>query len=146
MAKAKIKTTENNASVDEFLNAVADEQKRTDSRVVLEMMKQATGDEPKMWGPAIIGFGFRTVKSPSGREVDWLDIGFSPRKGNLSLYVLNGAAGQSDLLARLGKYKAGLGCLYIKRLTDVDQGVLEELIEASIGHVRKDQPATAGEG
>src|SRR6187549_2749305 len=105
MAKAKIKTTQNENSVEAFLSTIADEQQRADSRKVLEMMKRATGDEPKMWGPAIIGFGFRTITAPSGRVVDWLDIGFSPRKGNLSLYVLGGAAGQDEKLARLGKHK-----------------------------------------
>ena len=137
MAKAKIKTTQNENSVEAFLSTIADEQQRADSRKVLEMMKRATGDEPKMWGPAIIGFGFRTITAPSGRVVDWLDIGFSPRKGNLSLYVLGGTAGQDEKLARLGKHKTGKGCLYIKRLADVDEDMLEELIVASVDHVRK---------
>jgi hypothetical protein len=137
MAKAVIKTTQNENSVEAFLNTIADEQQRADSLKVIEMMIAATGDEPKMWGPAIIGFGLRTITSPSGRVVDWLDIGFSPRKGNLSLYVLGGAAGQDEKLARLGKHKTGLGCLYIKRLADVDEGVLEELIAASVAHVRR---------
>jgi hypothetical protein len=138
MAKAKIKTTENDASVDEFLDSIADEQQRADSREVLEMMKRLTGMEPKMWGTSIVGFGFRTVKSPSGREVDWLETGFSPRKANLSLYTLNGAPGQDDLLARLGKHKTGMGCLYIKRLADIDTGVLEQLITSALERTRKD--------
>ena len=138
MAKAEIKTKQTDDSVDAFLNTIDDEQQRTDSRKVLDMMQRLTGDEPKMWGPSIIGFGFRVVKSPTtGREVDWLDIGFSPRKGNLSLYVLNGQNGQDEMLATLGKHKAGKGCLYIKRLSDVNVKALEELIAASIRKVRE---------
>ena len=129
MAKAEIKTKETDASVDEFLNGVADEQQREDSYKVLEMMRRATGDEPKMWGAAIIGFGNRVYTSPAtGREVDWMKIGFSPRKGNLTLYVLNNSEKQEPLLEKLGKHKRGKGCLYVKRLSDVDEKVLEKLI------------------
>ena len=129
MAKAEIKTKETDASVDEFLNGVADEQQREDSYKVLEMMRRATGDEPKMWGAAIIGFGNRVYTSPAtGREVDWIKIGFSPRKGNLTLYVLNNSEKQEPLLEKLGKHKRGKGCLYVKRLSDVDEKVLEKLI------------------
>ena len=129
MAKAEIKTKETDASVDEFLNGVADEQQREDSYKVLEMMRRATGDEPKMWGAAIIGFGNRVYTSPAtGREVDWMKIGFSPRKGNLTLYVLNNSEKQEPLLENLGKHKRGKGCLYVKRLSDVDEKVLEKLI------------------
>ena len=133
MAKAEIKTKQNEASVENFLNSVKDEQQRADSFKILEMMRRITGEEPKMWGASIVGFGFRTVKSPAtGREVDWLKIGFSPRKGNLSLYVLNGSPGQAELLEKLGKHKTGVGCLYVKRLSDVDEKVLEKLIKDSI--------------
>ena len=129
MAKAEIKTKETDASVDEFLNGVADEQQREDSYKVLEMMRRTTGDQPKMWGSAIIGFGNRVYTSPAtGREVDWMKIGFSPRKGNLTLYVLNNSEKQEPLLEKLGKHKRGKGCLYIKRLSDVDEKVLEKLI------------------
>ena len=130
MAKAVIKTTETDASVDEFLNGVADEAQRADAIKVLEMMKKISGEEPKMWGASIVGFGNMVYRSPAtGREVDWLKIGFSPRKGNLSLYVLSGSPKQATLLEKLGKYKTGKGCLYIKRLSDVDERVLEKLIE-----------------
>src|SRR4051812_30576473 len=119
MAKAEIKTKETDASVDDFLGGLADEQ-REDARKIIGMMTRVTGDEPKMWGAAIIGFGNRVYTSPTtGREVDWMKIGFSPRKGNLSLYVLNGAPKQAELLEKLGKHKTGKGCLYVKRLSDV---------------------------
>ena len=129
MAKAEIKTKETDASVEDFLNGVADEQQRDDARKVLGMMRRTTGEEPKMWGASIIGFGNRVYKSPAtGREVDWMRIGFSPRKGNLSLYVLHGSADQTKLLEKLGKHKTGKGCLYIKKLADVDEKVLEKII------------------
>src|SRR5688500_13239090 len=106
MAKAEIKTKQTEASVERFLNSVDDEQQRADAFRVMEMMQRITGEEPKMWGPSIVGFGFRTVKSPAtGREVDWLKIGFSPRKASLSLYVLNNSPEQAGLLEKLGKHK-----------------------------------------
>jgi hypothetical protein len=133
MAKAEVKTKQTDASVDDFLKSVSDEEQRADSYKVLEMMKRITGEVPKMWGPSIVGFGFQMVKSPAtGREVDWLIIGFSPRKGNLSLYVLNGTPSQTALLDKLGKHKAGKGCLYVKRLADVDEKVLEKLIKETM--------------
>ncbi len=129
---AEIKTKENDASVIDFLNGVAEEQKRKDSFVILEMMKKATGEEPKMWGASIIGFGNVRYKSPaSGREVDWLKIGFSPRKANLSLFPLHLQA-QTDTLNKLGKHKTGVGCLYINKLADIDLKVLEEIINSSV--------------
>ncbi|QBZ98182.1 DUF1801 domain-containing protein [Flavobacterium sangjuense] len=129
MAKpAEIKTKENDASVLDFLNGVAEEQKRKDSFVILEMMKKATGLEPKMWGASVIGFGNIRYKSPaSGREVDWLKIGFSPRKANLSLFPLHLQA-QAEMLEKLGKHKTGVGCLYINKLEDINLKVLEEII------------------
>ena len=131
MAKAEIKTKETDASVDHFLDGLADEQ-REDARKIIGMMTRVTGDEPKMWGAAIIGFGNRVYTSPAtGREVDWMKIGFSPRKANLSLYVLNGAPKQAELLEKLGKHKTGKGCLYIKKLADVDEKVLEKVIAAA---------------
>ena len=132
MAKAEIKTKETDASVEDFLNGLADEQQREDARKIIGMMKNVTGDKPKMWGAAIIGFGNRVYTSPTtGREVDWMKIGFSPRKGNLSLYVLNGAPKQAELLEKLGKHKTGKGCLYVKKLADVDEKVLEKVIAAA---------------
>jgi|SRR5215204_4926476 len=133
MAKAEIKTKQTDASVEKFLNGLEDDEQRKDSFKVMEMMSRITGDEPKMWGGAIIGFGNIVYKSPAtGREVDWMKIGFSPRKGNLSLYVLHHNAEQkADLLEKLGKHKTGKGCLYIKRLSDVDEKVLEKVIKSA---------------
>lgn len=134
MAKVEIKTKETKASVEKFLRGVQDEQQRTDSFKILEMMRRITGEEPKMWGTSIVGFGNMTYKSPAtGREVDWMKIGFSPRKANLSLYVLNyNSDKRASLLDKLGKHKTGKGCLYIKRLADVDEKVLEKLIKAAV--------------
>lgn len=136
MAKYELKTKENEASVEDFLNAVAHEQQRADAFAVAEMMRKATKSEPKMWGPAIVGFGSRKYKYPDGREMDWMVIGFSPRKANLTLYILDGSADQEKLLAKLGKHSTGKSCLYIKRLADVDQRVLKELVAASIKHMK----------
>ena len=131
MAKAEIKTKETDASVDDFLNGLADEQQRADARKIIGMMTNVTGDGPKMWGAAIIGFGNRVYSPATGREVDWMKIGFSPRKGNLSLYVLSGAPKQAELLEKLGKHKTGKGCLYVKKLADIDERVLEKVIAAA---------------
>ena len=95
------------------------------------MMKEVTGEEPKMWGTSIIGFGTYHYKYASGQEADWLRIGFSPRKQNLSLYIMSGFQQSEELMAKLGKYSTGKGCLYIKKLEDIDQNVLKELIKAS---------------
>ncbi|MCF8448288.1 MAG: DUF1801 domain-containing protein [Taibaiella sp.] len=130
---ANIKTKENNASVADFINTVADEQKRSDSFELLKMMQTATGEEPKMWGSSLIGFGNVRYKSPAtGREVDWLRIGFSPRKANLSLYLTMDIKKYETTLAKLGKHKTGVGCLYINKLEDIDIKVLQELIEVSL--------------
>lgn len=130
---ATIKTQETTASVEQFLNTIEDEQKRKDSFVIVEMMKKATKAEPKMWGSAIIGFGNTRYVSPkTGREVDWLIIGFSPRKANLSLYVKIHANNNPDLIKKLGKCKTGAGCLYINKLSDIDAGILQEIINASV--------------
>ena len=129
MAKsAELKTKKNEASVESFINTVTDEQTRADCLEIAKMMKQATKAEPKMWGASIIGFGEQHLKYASGRELDWMRIGFSPRKQNITLYVtLN-----EGLLKKLGKFSTGKGCLYIKKLADVDKKVLKELISASV--------------
>ncbi|MES2560833.1 MAG: DUF1801 domain-containing protein [Bacteroidota bacterium] len=130
---AEIKTKPTTASVEDFINAIADEQKRKDSFVILEMMKKATGEEPKLWGSSIIGFGNKRYKSPtSGREVDWLLIGFSPRKANISIYLISGLAQHADALQKLGKHKTGVGCLYINKLEDIDLKVLKGMIDTSL--------------
>lgn len=140
MAKANNQTTQNEGDVEAFLQTVADERQRADSFKLLEIFKKVTGEKPKMWGPAIIGFGLRHLKYESGRELDWMLIGFSPRKGNLTLYLgLGSPDGQKkfdDLLARLGKHKTGKGCLYINKLSNIDEPVLEELVSASVEHIK----------
>jgi len=129
----EIKTKPTSSNVEEFVNAFKDEQKRKDSFVILEMMKKATGEEPKMWGSSIIGFGNMRYKSPkTGREVDWLTIGFSPRKANLSLYLTMDIKKHTLALKKLGKHKTGVGCLYINKLEDIDIKVLKGIIETSL--------------
>jgi hypothetical protein len=130
---AEIKTKPTAASVEDFLNSVRDEQRRMDSLVLLEMMKKASGEEPKMWGASIIGFGNKRYKSPAtGREVDWFRIGFSPRKANFSLYIAVSLKDHAAALEKLGKHKTGVGCLYINKLADIDISVLKGMIEASL--------------
>jgi hypothetical protein len=130
---AEIKTKQNEASVDDFLKSIADEQKRKDCETIIKMMKKATKEEPKMWGSSMIGFGKLRYKSPaSGREVDWFNIGFAPRKANISLHLTMKLNEHSPLLKKLGKYKTGAGCLYINKLEDVDVKVLEKVINESV--------------
>lgn len=130
---AEIKTKATAASAEDFINTVKEEQKRKDSFVLLEIMKKTTGEEPKMWGGSIIGFGNKRYKSPTtGREVDWIKIGFSPRKANLSLYLMLNIKEQAAALKKLGKHKTGVGCLYINKLEDIDMKVLKEMIDASL--------------
>ena len=129
----EIKTKPTVANVEDFINTVKDEQKRKDSFVLLEMMKKATGDEPVLWSSAIIGFGIKRYKSPTtGREVDWLRIGFAPRKANLSLYISVGIKEHVAALKKLGKHKTGVGCLYINKLEEIDLKVLKGMIDASL--------------
>ena len=129
MAKAELKTKKTELSVDDFLNAIKDRGVRADSIAIVKMMQKATGDKPKMWGTAIIGFGNVVLKYDSGRELDWMKIGFSPRKANLTLYGIKNSEGQDTLLKKLGNYKEGKGCLYINKLSDIDTTVLKKLIE-----------------
>jgi hypothetical protein len=128
---AEIKTTVNDASVEDFLNKVENDQKRKDSFEILEMMQQVTKQEPKMWGSAIIGFGSYHYKYESGREGDMPQLAFSPRKQNITLYIGVGDDSDNPLLKKLGKYTTGKVCLYIKKLADVDRNVLHELIADS---------------
>lgn len=129
----EIKTKPTAASVEDFINNVTDEQKRKDSLVIMEMMKEATGEEPVLWSSSIIGFGNKRYKSAAtGREVDWLLIGFSPRKANLSLYISIGIKEHAAALEKLGKHKTGVGCLYINKLEDIDLNVLKGMIEVSV--------------
>lgn len=137
MAKAELKTKLNDASVEDFINKIADENIREDCKRVSEMMEKATGAKAKMWGASIIGFGTYNYKYASGREGEWMEIGFSPRKANLTLYIMSGFTKYAELLAKIGKHKTGKSCLYVKRLSDLDEKVLMELIENSIENVRK---------
>ncbi len=128
----EIKTKPTADSVEDFINNIHDEQKRKDSFVLIDMMKKATGDEPVLWSSSIIGFGNIRYKSPkTGREVDWLKIGFAPRKANLSLYLTMDIKQHEEVLSKLGKHKTGAGCLYINRLEDVDLSVLETMIQTA---------------
>ena len=129
---AVIKTKETDSSVEDFINSVKDEQKRKDSFEILKMMQKASKEKPKMWGSSIIGFGKLIYKSPaSGREVEWFKIGFSPRKANLTIYLID-LKMHEDSLKKLGKHKQGGGCLYINKLEDIDQKVLEKMIAVSL--------------
>jgi len=128
----ELKTKKNKASVEKFLAAIIDTQIRQDCQILLKMMGAATNSEPMMWGSSIIGFGSFHYKSKSGREGDWFLTGFSPRKQNLTLYIMTGFEQYNELMKRLGKHKLGKSCLYIKRLADIDLAVLKKLIEQSI--------------
>jgi hypothetical protein len=130
MAEPKTKKTK--ASVAEFLNAIEDPQKRKDSKTIVKMMKEATGIKPAMWGAGMVGFGNYHYKYASGREGDWFLTGFAPRKQDLTLYIMDGFKSYKPLMKRLGKYKTGKACLYIKRLDDVDVVALRELITRSV--------------
>ncbi|MCZ6766699.1 MAG: DUF1801 domain-containing protein [bacterium] len=132
-----LKTKKTNASVKEFLDSVKDEQQRKESFIVLDMMKKITGTRPTMWGTSIVGFGKYHYKYDSGREGDWFQTGFSPRKQALTLYIMAGFSRYDALLKKLGKFKTGKSCLYIKKLDDVDQRVLKELIKKSVDHIAK---------
>ena len=130
---AEIKTKQTSASVEDFIDAVKDEQKRKDSFVLLDLMKQVSGEDAKMWGGSIIGFGNKRYKSPtSGREVDWFLIGFSPRKANLSLYLMINHKEHESAIKKLGKHKTAGGCFYINKLEDIDLNVLKGMIDASL--------------
>jgi hypothetical protein len=139
---AELKTKQTSADVTDFINAFADsEQKRKDSFELVKLMQEFTGCEPKMWGPSIIGFGMYHYKSERSRqEGDWPLVGFSPRKAAISLYVYSGAAGQEDLLSGLGKFKMGKGCIYVKKLADIDQEVLKKLMGGTIAYLKERHP------
>lgn len=131
------KTRENKASVPAFLNAIDDKQKRSDAKKVAAMMRKATGKPAKLWGSAIVGYDRYHYKYESGREGDFMLTGFSPRKQNLVVYIMPGFSEFSILMRKLGKYKTGKSCLYLKKLDDVDETVLEELICRSAKVMRK---------
>ncbi len=136
MAKAELKTKENDASVEAFIANQSDEV-AADCRAIMKLMKKITGEEPRMWGASIVGFGRYHYKGASGREGEWMLTGFSPRKANLSLYILTGLDKSTAQLKKLGKHSAGKGCLYFNRLSDVDAKVLEELIVKGVKGLEK---------
>jgi hypothetical protein len=134
---AENKTKKNTASVASYLNAIDDPRKRSDAKKVAAMMRRATGKRARMWGSSIVGFGEYHYKYESGREGDWALVGFSPRKQNLVVYIMPGFDNFPALMKKLGKYKTGKSCLYLNKLDDVDQAVLEKLIADSVKVMRK---------
>jgi hypothetical protein len=134
--EAKNKTVATKGSVEAFLKKLP-EDRRDDCLVIHRIMKKATRSEPKMWGASIVGYGSQHLRYETGRELDWFHVGFSPRKQDLTLYIMPGFDRFPALMKRLGKYKTGKSCLYIKRLSDVDLPVLRELVEKSVRVQRK---------
>lgn len=129
---AELKTKKNEASVADFLATISDKEKQKDAFTLLAMMEKVCKAKAKMWGPAIIGIGDKRLKYESGRELDWFIMGFSPRKANLALYISGAVEKQAELRKNLGKHKTGKGCLYINKLSEVDEKVLLELIKKGL--------------
>lgn len=140
MAKSENKTQHTDADVTAFIDAVADERQRADALKVAAMMERLTGHKPKMYGSSIVGFGNCHYKYESGREGDMPRLAFSPRKGQTVLYITDGYDKYADLMARLGKHKTGRSCLYIKRLSDIDEAVLEQLCVESLAWMADKYP------
>jgi hypothetical protein len=141
----ELKTQPNQASVEEFINSVKDDQVRQDCWTIVDIMQKATNAKPQMWGANIVGFGSYHYKYASGREADWMLTGFSPRKKNITVYLMTGFEQYGELLAQLGKYSLGKSCLYIKQLVDINLPTLTKLIDASVEQMSKfssptDQP------
>ena len=139
---AKNKTVETQVDVTDFINSVADPAKREDSFRIIEIMKQHTGFEPKMWGPSIVGFGSYHYKYDSGHEGDAPLVGFSPRAAAISLYLYTSFPKKEELLERFGKYKAGAGCIYIKKLKDIDIDTFAEMISESVAYLTSKYPSS----
>lgn len=135
MAELKTKLTEQSAL--EFLNRIDDEARRQDCLTVMALMKDVTGEEPRMWGESIVGFGSYHYSGKSGREGEWMLVGFSPRKQNLTLYIMAGFDQYDDLMSKLGKFKTGKSCLYVNKLSTINLDVLRELVKQSVDHMRK---------
>jgi hypothetical protein len=138
---AELKTRKTDLSVEKFLKSIEDEGRRRDARQVAALFRRATGKKPAMWGPSIVGYGDFHYRYASGREGDWFLAGFSPRKHALTIYLMPGLARHEALLARLGRHTRGAGCLYIRRLAEVDLAVLERLVRASVAAARTADPA-----
>ena len=135
-----LKTRPTDASVEAFIDAVDHPRRREDARTLLELMHRVTGEEPVMWGPSIVGYGSYHYRYASGQEADWPVVAFSPRKQNLSIYIVTGFEECDKLLSRLGKHKIGKSCLYINKLADVDLDALESLVRASVAEMKRRYP------
>ncbi len=135
-----LKTRPNDASVEAFIDAVDHPRRREDARTLLELMQRVTGEKPVMWGPSIVGYGSYHYRYASGQEGDWPIAGFSPRKQNLSIYIMPGFEKYEGLLSRLGKHKTGKSCLYVNKLADVDMEVLEALVRAATTEMKRRYP------
>lgn len=133
---AELKTKPTAVSAADFIAAVEDPKRRADAEAACAMLAEVTGEPPVMWGPSMVGFGSYRYRYASGREGDWMLVGFSPRKANLVFYLFGCDEGRDDLLARLGKHKAGKGCVYVNRLSDVDTDVLKEMAISSVEQLR----------
>ncbi|WP_419913608.1 DUF1801 domain-containing protein [Hoeflea sp.] len=138
--KVTLKTRPGDGDVSAFLSGIEDETKRADSQTLMAMMKRVTGHDAVMWGSSIIGFGIYTGTYADGRTMQWMVTGFSPRKTALTVYVMPGFSAYGDLMSRLGRYKTGKSCLYIKRLSDVDLDVLETLLADAYRHMKGKYP------
>ena len=134
---AELKTKKNGADVAAFLDGIENEKRREDCRAVAALMADVTGEPPAMWGDSIIGFGSYHYRYPTGREGDWMATGVSPRKRNLTVYVMTGFPRHEALMKKLGRYTTGKSCLHIRKLEDVDTGVLRELVRESFERVSK---------
>lgn len=141
---AELKTQENDQCVGAFLDRIEDARRQEDCRRLLSIMQEATGATPRMWGDSIVGFGHYHYQYASGREGDWFLTGFSPRKQNLTLYIMAGFDRYHALLAQLGKHTTGKSCLYIKRLDDIDLPTLRTLVAESVAHMAATNPTTPG--
>lgn len=137
---AELKTKQTKESVAAFLAKVEPEGRRKDAKAVAKLMERLTGDKPSMWGASMVGFGRYRYTYESGRQGEWFMIGFSPRKANLTIYLIDGFSGADDLRAKLGKHKVGKSCLYVNSLADLDLGVLEDMLKRSVAHMRAKYP------
>lgn len=137
---AELKTRPNKASVSSFINQIEDEQKRKDCKQLSKLMRAITGKQAKMWGTSIIGFGSYHYIYKTGNEGDWMITGFSPRKQNISIYIMSGFKGHAALLKKLGNHKTAKSCLYIKKLDDIDINILEMIIAKSVADIRGKYP------
>ncbi|MEM9672692.1 MAG: DUF1801 domain-containing protein [Bacteroidota bacterium] len=135
---ANLKTQPYNRNISEFLSKVENPQKREDCFTLLDLMKEETGEEPQYWHSNMVGFGQYHYKYASGQEGDWFLTGFSPRKQNLTIYIMSGFERYEELMEQLGRYKTGKSCLYVKRLSDIDLDILKELVRESVSYMREE--------